>query len=136
MQIFLAIVNKNTYICANKKLITMVSIIEKGLWERLGDMVRASRELEQALVDKGFEVINTFSTGIQKACITFIVKRNHVEVFSACVLDAITEEERVKREIFERGEELLNTDLDAIERDALLARLAELDNRQKPSCGR
>ena len=105
----------------------MVSIIEKNLWEKIGDMVRATRELEQKLVDKGFEVINTFSTGIQKACITFIVKRNHVEVFSACILDVITEEDRVAKEIFARGQELLDTDLDAIERDALLARLAELD---------
>lgn len=107
----------------------MVSIIEKGLWEKIGDMVRASRELEQALIDRGFEVINTFSTGIQKACITFIVKRNHVEIFSACILDVITHEDEVQKKIFERGQELLDTDLDAIERDALLARLAELDEK-------
>lgn len=127
MQIFLAIVNKNVYIRSNKLLVTMVSIIEKGLWEKIGDMVRASRELEQKLVDKGFEVLNTFSTGTWKACITFIVKRNRIEIFSACILDVITEEDRVEREIFARGQELLDTDLDAIERDALLARLAELD---------
>lgn len=127
MQIFLAIVNKNVYIRSNKLLITMVSIIEKGLWEKIGDVVRASRELEQKLVDKGFEVLNTFSTGTWKACITFIVKRNHIEIFSACILDVITEEDRVAKEIFARGQELLETDLDAIERDALLARLAELD---------
>lgn len=105
----------------------MVSIIEKGLWEKIGDMVRASRELEQKLIDRGFEVLNTFSTGTWKACITFIVKRNHIEIFSACILDVITEEDRVEKEIFARGHELLDTDLDAIERDALLARLAELD---------
>ena len=107
----------------------MVSIIEKGLWEKIGDMVRASRELEQALIDRGFEVINTFSTGIYKACITFIVKRNHVEIFSACVLDVITHEDEVQKKIFDKGQELLETDLDAIERDALLARLAELDKK-------
>lgn len=129
MQIFLAIVNKNVYIRSNKLLVTMVSIIEKGLWEKIGDMVRASRELEQALIDRGFEVINTFSTGIQKACITFIVKRNHVEIFSACILDVITHEDEVQKKIFDKGQELLDTDLDAIERDALLARLAELDAR-------
>ena len=114
----------------------MIVIFEKEEWERIADMVNASRKLEYALSEKGFEVLNTFSTGIQKACITFIVKRNHVEIFSACILDILRDEKRVQEEIFEKGQKLLETDLDAIERDALLARLAELDIRQKPSCGR
>jgi hypothetical protein len=107
----------------------MVYNFTKEEWTLLGDMLGAVKHLQEELMAKGYGVICTFSTGIQKACITFIVMRNHVEIFSACILDVITHEDEVQKKIFERGQELLDTDLDAIEREALLARLAELDKK-------
>lgn len=108
----------------------MVRDFTQDEWKIIIDIVSASRKLQEALNVKGFEVINTFSTGLQPACITFIVKRNHVEVFSACILDILSAQERVQAEIFRKGEEILNTDYDALEIKMLKERLAQLEDRK------
>lgn len=107
----------------------MVRDFTQDEWKIIIDIVSASRKLQEALNVKGFEVINTFSTGLQPACITFIVKRNHVEVFSACILDILSAQERVQAEIFRKGEEILNTDYDALEIKMLKERLAQLEGK-------
>ena len=114
----------------------MVRILSPEEWKLVQDIVCASQQLQANLENKGFEVINTFETGnVYPACITFIVKRNKQEVFSACILDIIKDEARVKCEIFERADECLSMDYDALEIDILKKRIAELEQRQKPACG-
>ena len=113
----------------------MVRQFTSDEWKLISDIVTTSRNLEEALNARGFEVINTFSTGLQPACITFIVKRNYVEIFSACILDILSEQDRVGAEIFRKGEEILNTDYDALEIKMLKERLAQLEEHH-PSCGR
>ena len=107
----------------------MVRQFTSDEWKLISDIVTTSRDLEEALNAKGFEVINTFSTGLQPACITFIVKRNHVEIFSACILDILEQQERVQAEIFHKGEEILSTDYDALEIKILRDRLAQLEGK-------
>ena len=113
----------------------MVRNFTKDEWQAIIDIVTASRELERKLNEKGFEVVNSFSMGIYPACITFIVKRNHTEVFSACIFDILEQQERVQAEIFHKGEEILSTDYDALEIKILRDRLAQLEEHH-PSCGR
>lgn len=112
----------------------MVRDFTQDEWKIIIDIVSASRKLETELNAKGFDVVNTFTTGLHPACITFIVKRNHVEVFSACILDIVAEQKRVEVEIFRRGEEILNTDYDALEIKMLRDRLAQLEERKGGSC--
>ena len=57
----------------------------------------------------------------------FIVERNFTQIISFCSLDILSEEDRLKRDLFTKGEELLATDLDAVEREYLLKRLSELN---------
>ena len=113
----------------------MVRDFSQDEWTVIIDIVTASRKLETELNAKGFDVVNTFTMGIYPACLTFIVKRNYVEVFSACVLDILSEQDRVGAEIFRKGEEILNTDYDALEIKMLKERLAQLEEHH-PSCGR
>lgn len=108
----------------------MVRQFTSDEWKLISDIVTSSRNLEEALNAKGFEVINTFSTGLQPACITFIVKRNFTEIMSACVLDIIAEQKRVEVEIFRKGEEILSTDYKALEIKMLKDRLAQLEDRK------
>ena len=112
----------------------MVKKLTSDDWKLISDIVTASRNLEEALNSKGFEVINTFSTGIFPACLTFIVKRKFVTVFSACILNIVAEQKRVETEIFRRGDEILNTDYDALEIKLLKERLSQLEE-QHPACG-
>lgn len=107
----------------------MVRQFTQDDWKIISDIVNASRNLEEALNNKGFEVINTFTTGLHHACLTFIVKRNYVEVFSACILDIVAEQKRVEVEIFRKGEEILNTDYNALEIKMLRDRLAQLEGK-------
>lgn len=109
----------------------MVKKLTSDDWKLISDIVTASRNLEEALNSKGFEVINTFSTGMFPACLTFIVKRKFTEVLSVCILDIVAEQKRVETEIFRRGDEILNTDYDALEIKMLKERLAQLE----PVCG-
>lgn len=113
----------------------MVRDFSQDEWKVVIDIVTASRKLETELNAKGFDVVNTFTMGIYPACLTFIVKRNYVEVFSACILDILSEQDRVGAEIFRKGEEILNTDYDALEIKMLKERLAQLEEHH-PSCGR
>ena len=113
----------------NKNKNSMVRDFTHEEWQIIADIVSATRKLETELNEKGFEVINTFSTGLQPACITFIVKRNYVEVFSACILDIVAEQKRVEVEIFRKGEEILNTDYNALEIKMLRDRLAKLEGQ-------
>ena len=105
----------------------MVRDFTQDEWRAIIDIVTASRELERKLNEKGFEVVNSFSMGIYPACITFIVKRNHTEVLTVCILDILEQQERVQAEIFRKGEEILNTDYDALEIKMLKDRLAQLE---------
>ena len=107
----------------------MVRQFTSDEWKLISDIVTTSRNLEEALNEKGFEVVNSFSTGIYPACITFIVKRNYVEIFSACILDILEQQERVQAEIFRKGEEILSTDYDALEIKILRDRLAQLEGK-------
>lgn len=107
----------------------MVRQFTSDEWKLISDIVTTSRNLERELNEKGFEVVNSFSTGIYPACITFIVKRNHTEVFSACILDILAEQKRVEAEIFRKGEEILSTDYDALEIKILRDRLAQLEGK-------
>lgn len=113
----------------------MVRDFTQDEWKVIIDIVTASRKLETELNAKGFDVVNTFTMGIYPACLTFIVKRNYVEVFSACILDILSEQDRVGAEIFRKGEEILNTDYDALEIKMLKERLAQLEEHHS-SCGR
>ena len=108
----------------------MVRQFTSDEWKLISDIVTSSRNLEEALNNKGFEVINTFSTGLYPACITFIVKRNFTEVMSVSVLDIVAEQKRVEVEIFRRGEEILNTDYKALEIKMLKDRLAQLEEHK------
>lgn len=112
----------------------MVRHFTQDEWKLISDIVTSSRDLEEALNNKGFEVTNTFTTGRRLACITFIVKRNHVEVFSACILDIVAEQKRVDAEIFRKGEEILSTDYDALEIKMLKDRLAQLEGHKGGCC--
>ena len=98
-------------------------------WELLGRLYDAVATLKDKLEAKGFGVIATLTTGIYPACLTFIVSRNSMDIFSFVSFDAIKEEDRVKSGLFAKGEELITTDYVAMERDILLKRLAELENR-------
>lgn len=104
-------------------------------WELLGRMYNAVAELKDRLEAKGFNVTLSLSVGIYNACLTFIVERNYVKVLSFCSLDILKEDDRLKNELFNKGEELLQTDLVAVEREFLLRRLEELNN-PRPSNGR
>lgn len=112
----------------------MVRHFTQEEWKIICDIVAATRKLQEELNEKGFDVINTFSTGIYPACITFIVKRNHTEVLSTCILDILNAQERVQAEIFRKGEEILATDYDALEIKILRDRLAQLEEH-RPACG-
>ena len=112
----------------------MVKIITPEEWKIIADIVTATRKLEEELNAHGFEVLNTFSTGTYPANIVFIVKRNFVEIFSACIFDIIAEQDRVQAEIFRKGEEVLSTDYKALEIKMLKERLADLESSRP--CGR
>lgn len=112
----------------------MVRQFTQDEWKLIYDIVSSSRNLEEALNAKGFEVINTFSTGLYPACITFIVKRNFTEIMSVSVLDIVAEQKRVEVEIFRRGEEILNTDYKALEIKMLKDRLAQLEEHKGGCC--
>ena len=112
----------------------MVRHFTREEWEIIADIVSATRKLQEELNEKGFEVVNSFSTGIYPACITFIDKRNYLEVFSACILDILSEQDRVGAEIFRKGEEILNTDYNALEIKMLKERLAQLEEHKGGCC--
>lgn len=112
----------------------MVRHFTQEEWKTIADIVAATRKLQEELNEKGFEVVNSFSTGIYPACITFIVKRNHTEVFSACIFDVLEQQERVQDEIFRKGEEILNTDYNALEIKMLRDRLAQLEEHKGGCC--
>jgi len=103
-------------------------------WELLGRMYNAVAELKDRLEAKGFHVITSLNIGIYNACLTFIVERNFVKILSFCTLDLIAEEKRVCDELFDKAEALVAMDYEAMERDLLLKRLAELE--KKPTNGR
>ena len=114
----------------------MVYHFQKEEWMLLGDMLGALKHLQQRLEEKGFKVICTFSSGVYPAELVFIVERNFTKMFSFVSFDMLAEQDKVKAEVFERADQLLSTDLDAIERDALLKRLAELENKAPANgCG-
>lgn len=108
----------------------MVKKLSVDDWKLISDIVSASRNLEEALNNKGFEVINTFCTGLYPACLTFIVKRKFTEVMSVSILDIVAEQKRVEAEIFAKAEEILNTDYDALEIKMLKDRLAQLEEHK------
>lgn len=112
----------------------MVKKITEDEWKIISNIVSASRELEEALNNKGFEVVNNFSTGIYPACLTFIVKRKYTEVLSVCVFDIVAEQKRVENEIFNKATEILNTDYDAFEIKVLRERLAQLEGQKGGCC--
>lgn len=112
----------------------MVRQFTSDEWKLISDIVASTRKLQEALNEKGFEVVNSFSTGIYPACITFIVKRNHTEVLSVCILDILEQQERVQAEIFRKGEEILSTDYDALEIKILRDRLAQLEGQKGGCC--
>lgn len=104
----------------------MVRQFTSDEWKLISDIVTSSRNLEEALNARGFEVINTFCTGLYPACLTFIVKRKFTEIMSVSILDIVAEQKRVEVEIFAKAEEILNTDYDALEIKMLKDRLAQL----------
>ena len=112
----------------------MVKKLTADDWKLISDIVTASRGLEEALNNKGFEVVNNFSTGIHPACLTFIVKRKYTEVLSVCVFDIVAEQKRVENEIFHKAEEILNTDYDVLEIKVLRERLAQLEGQKGGCC--
>lgn len=119
---------------SNKNTNSMVRQFTSDEWKIIADIVSATRKLQEELNEKGFGVVNSFSTGIYPACITFIVKRNHVEIFSACIFDILEQQERVQAEIFRKGAEILSIDYDALEIKILRDRLAQLEEH-RPACG-
>lgn len=107
----------------------MVKKLTADDWKVISDIVSASRDLEEDLNNKGFEVVNSFTTGIYPACITFIVKRKFTEIMSVSIFDIVAEQKRVEVEIFRKGEEILSTDYDALEIKILRDRLAQLEGK-------
>lgn len=110
----------------------MVNIFTQEEWKLVTDIFVSAQKLQEALEEKGFEVICTLSLGIYPACLTFITKRNGTEIFSACILDVLANEERVQNEIFRKGQEVLSTDYKLLEIKMLKERLADLE---KPTNG-
>lgn len=129
MQIFLAIVNKNVYIRSNKLLVTMVYEISQEEWNVLGDMVGATKHLQASLEERGYTVINTLETGIHRAELVFIVEFEGTKLFSFVSFDVLKEQERLKAELFCKGDELLSVDRVAVEKQILRERLAALEER-------
>lgn len=119
---------------SNKNTNSMVRQFTSKEWKIITDIVSATRKLQEELNEKGFEVVNSFSTGIYPACITFIVKRNHTEVLSVCILDILEQQERVQAEIFRKGVEILSTNYDTLEIKILRDRLAQLEEHKGGSC--
>lgn len=114
---------------SNKNTNSMVRQFTSDEWKIIADIVSATRKLQEELNEKGFEVVNSFSTGIYPACITFIVKRNHTEVLSVCIFDILEQQERVQAEIFRKGVEILSN-CDALEIKILRDRLAQLEEHR------
>ena len=114
----------------NKNTNTMVRDFTGEEWKIIADIVSATRKLEAELNAKGFDVINTFTTGIHTACLTFIVKRKFTEIMSVSIFDIVAEQKRVEVEIFRKGEEILNTDYKALEIKMLKDRLAQLEEHK------
>lgn len=107
----------------------MVRVFSESEWKRIAEIASASQELQQRLEGAGFEVINTLSIGSNyPCCITFIVRRGATDLIRTCVFDILCEEERVSKEIFDKGQALLQVDFRATEIEMLKKRLAELEN--------
>lgn len=114
---------------------TMVHAISQEEWSVLGDIVGATKNLQARLEEKGYSVINNFETGLNRAQIVFIVEVNGSKLFSCVVFDALNEQERLKAELFSKGEELLSVDRVAMEKKMLIQRLSELDGHGGlPAC--
>lgn len=111
----------------------MVYNFTKEEWTLLGDMLGAVKHLQEELMAKGYGVICTFSSGVYPAELCFIVDRNHTKMFSFVSFDLLSEQERLKAELFEKGERLLSVDVVEEEKRILLARLEEL-NRPTNGC--
>ena len=107
----------------------MVRNFTQDEWQAIIDIVTASRKLEGELTEKGFDVINTLTMGIYPANLTFIVKRDNVEVFSKClfIFDILKEQEDVQSEISHWREVILYKDSAVLEIQKLKARLAQLE---------
>ena len=114
----------------------MVYHFTKEEWALLGDIMGALRNLQQQLEEKGFNVVCTFSSGIYPAELVFIVERNYSKMFSFVSFDLLADQDKIKAEVFEKAERLLSTDIVEEERQMLLARLKELENKAPANgCG-
>lgn len=107
----------------------MVRKLTPEEWLKIGEITNRVKELEEALEKKGYEVVNEFSTGINVACLTLIVKRGLCYIMRVSVTDVLADPEKVEKEIFDKAEEILRADVNALEIEALRARLAELEGK-------
>ena len=114
----------------------MVYHFQKEEWMLLGDMLGALKHLQQQLEEKGFNVICTFTSGIYPCELVFIVERNYTKMFSFVSFDMLADQDKIKTEIFEKADRLLSVDVVEEEKQMLLARLKELENKAPANgCG-
>ena len=100
-------------------------------WASLGQIVAATIELENRLMEKGFDVINTFATRTDKDSIVFVVTNKtspYVKYLEVCVFDVLNNQDKLQKELFAPAEALLEVDPKQEEKEALKKRLAELEN--------
>ena len=96
-------------------------------WSKIGEIVNRTRDLQEALENKGFKVTNELTSGIYTASIFFTVKSNGVNLMTCTLYDILSDVYDIEGELFHRAEAILNTDYKALEINALRARLAELE---------
>lgn len=100
-------------------------------WATLGQIVNATIELQNLLEEKGFDVINSFEKKTNDDSICFIVTGRGIlsaKTLSCCIFNVLDNQERIAKELFAKGEELLALDPVEAEKEALKKRLAELEN--------
>lgn len=100
-------------------------------WATLGKIVNATIELQNRLMEKGYEVINSFATRSDTNSIVFIVnskKCSYAKNLEVCIFDVLNHQDLLEKAVFAPAEELLKIAPEQAEKEALKKRLAELEN--------
>lgn len=99
-------------------------------WAMLGKIINATIELQNRLEEKGYEVINSFSTRTKDDSIVFIVTGDYScpNNLESCIFDVLNHQDLLEKAVFAPAEELLKIAPEQAEKEALKKRLAELEN--------